>query len=138
MKKRTRRQKAILRRNIFLSFCALILVAVASLIIFVTNSVMDAPEKAPQKENTTQTESNNKETNDTKKPTAKDTYATVISIGDIMCHSHQLEGAKTSGGYDFSEYFKELSPYFQKYDLCVANLELTFGGTESGSFRGYL
>lgn len=137
MKKRTRRQKAILRRNIFLSFCALILVAVTSLIIFVTNSVMDAPEKAPQKENTTQTESNNKETNDTKKPTAKDTYATVISIGDIMCHSHQLEGAKTSGGYDFSAFFKELSPYFQKYDLCVANLELTFGGTEAGNFRGY-
>ena len=133
MKKRTKRQKAIIRRRIFLSACALVLSAVIALIVFVVNSIIGISEKQPQKDNISQTESNNSKVEEV----IPDTYATVLSIGDIMCHSHQLEGARTSDGYDFSAFFKELSPYFQKYDLCVGNLELTFGGTESGSFRGY-
>ncbi len=133
MKKRTRRQKAIIRRRIFLSLCALVLAAVIALIVFVAGSIIGISEKEPQKENNSKTESNSSKVEEV----IPDTYATVLSIGDIMCHSHQLEGAKTSGGYDFSAFFKELSPYFQKFDLCVANLELTFGGTEAGSFRGY-
>lgn len=133
MKKRTRRQKAIIRRRIFLSACALVLAAVIALIVFVAGSIIGISEKQPQKDNISQTESNNSKVEEI----IPDTYATVLSIGDIMCHSHQLEGAKTSDGYDFSAFFKELSPYFQKYDLCVGNLELTFGGTESGSYRGY-
>ena len=133
MKKRTRRQKAIIRRRIFLSACALVLAAVIALIVFVAGSIIGISEKQPQKDNISQTESNNSKVEEI----IPDIYATVLSIGDIMCHSHQLEGAKTSDGYDFSAFFKELSPYFQKYDLCVGNLELTFGGTESGSYRGY-
>ncbi len=133
MKKRTRRQKAIIRRRIFLSACALVLAAVIALIVFVAGSIIGISEKQPQKDNISQTESNNIKVEEI----IPDTYATVLSIGDIMCHSHQLEGARTSDGYDFSAFFKELSPYFQKYDLCVGNLELTFGGTESGSYRGY-
>ena len=67
-----------------------------------------------------------------------ETYATVISTGDIMVHSTQLTGAKTSSGeYDFSAFFKEASPYFKAADLAVANLEVTFGGTESGQYSGY-
>jgi poly-gamma-glutamate synthesis protein (capsule biosynthesis protein) len=133
MKKRTRRQKAIIRRRIFLSACALVLAAVIALIVFVAGSIIGISEKEPQKENTSKTESNSSKVEEV----IPDTYATVLSIGDIMCHSHQLEGARTSDGYDFSAFFKELSPYFQKFDLCVGNLELTFGGTEAGSFRGY-
>ena len=54
-----------------------------------------------------------------------------------MAHQTQIDGAKTSDGYDFSAFFKEVSPYFKDADLTVGNLELTFGGTESGKYRGY-
>lgn len=130
MKKRTRRQKAIIRRRIFLSACTLILAAVIALIVFVVNSIINISEKQPIKENNSSTESQVEEV-------IPETYATVISVGDIMVHKTQLDGAKTANGYDFSSFFKEVSPYFQKADLAVGNLELTFGGSESGDFRGY-
>ena len=38
---------------------------------------------------------------------------------------------------DFSDFFKEVSPIFENYDLSIGNLELTFGGKESGDYRGY-
>lgn len=130
MKKRTRRQKAIIRRRIFLSACSLILVAVIALIVFVVNSIINISEKQPNKDNNSSTESKVEEV-------IPETYATVLSIGDIMVHKTQLDGTKTTDGYDFSAFFKEVSPYFQNADLTVGNLELTFGGSESGSFRGY-
>ena len=55
-----------------------------------------------------------------------------------MVHSTQVDGARTQAGeYDFSPYFKNLSSYFKAADLSVANLEVTFGGTESGKYSGY-
>ncbi len=67
-----------------------------------------------------------------------DSTATILSIGDIMVHSTQITGAKRSdGSYDFSDYFKSISSYFFAADLSVANLEVTFGGSESGAFSGY-
>ena len=130
MKKRTRRQKAILRRRIFLSACALILVAVIALIVFVVNSIINISQKQPNKDNNSSTESKVEEV-------IPESYATILSIGDIMVHKTQLDGAKTTDGYDFSAFFKKVSPYFQNADLSVGNLELTFGGSESGNFRGY-
>ncbi len=129
MKKRTRRQKAIIRRRIFLSFCAVVLIALTALIVFIVSSVIGTSEKEPVKNNSSSTQQEPEK--------IPETEASVLSIGDIMCHSTQLEGAKTNDGYDFSDFFKETSSYFKKYDLTVANLELTFGGTESGKFRGY-
>jgi len=68
----------------------------------------------------------------------KETTVTVISTGDIMVHSTQLDGAYVSDGvYDFSAFFKEASTYFKKADLAIANLEVTFGGKEHGAFTGY-
>lgn len=66
-----------------------------------------------------------------------ESFATVLSTGDIMAHSTQLTGAKTSDGYDFSAFFRETQKYFTEADLSVANLEVTFGGTESGKYSGY-
>lgn len=131
MKKRTRRQKAIIRRRIFLCLCAVVLSAIVALGIFIGKAIANIKDDSPKENNTSQSE--------TKKEPEKipETYASIVSIGDIMCHSTQLNGAKTGDSYDFSHFFKETSSYFQKYDLAVANLELTFGGTESGSFRGY-
>ncbi len=127
MKKRTRRQKAIIKRRIFLSCCAAVLIAAVALIVFVVNSIPNASTK----------NNNSKNNSITSKTEVSESYATVLSIGDIMAHSTQITGAKTGDGYDFSGYFKETSSYYQKADLAIGNLELTFGGTESGSYRGY-
>lgn len=129
MKRRTKRQKAIIRRRIFLTFCSVILIATIALISFLVSLVIKPNDKQDI------TSSNISSTVSQEK--IPDTYATVLSIGDIMAHSTQLKGAKTTDGYDFSAFFKEISPYFQKSDLNIGNLELTFGGKESGSYRGY-
>lgn len=69
----------------------------------------------------------------------KETTATVLSTGDIMVHSPQLNGAfvPASGVYDFSAFFKETAPYFKKADLSIGNLEVTFGGNEGREYSGY-
>ena len=69
----------------------------------------------------------------------KETTATVLSIGDIMVHSPQLNGAyvSESDSYDFGAFFKETAPYFKKADLSVGNLEVTFGGNEGRAYSGY-
>lgn len=132
MKKRTRRQKAIIRRNIFLSVCATALIGIIALVCFIVSSIGDN-NTAKLDESKVQSV----ESVESKPEPIPDTYATVLSIGDIMCHKPQLEGAQTSSGYDFSDFFKVISPYYEKADLTIGNLELTFGGKESGSFRGY-
>ncbi len=122
-----KRQKAILKRRIFLSMCSIVLIAAIGLLAFIGVSIIkgDGNDKP---DNSTSSQS---------QPVIPDKFATVISIGDIMCHKPQYNGAKTTDGYDFSHFFKELSPYFKSADLAVGNLELTFGGTESGAYRGF-
>lgn len=132
-KKRTKRQKAIIKRRIFLTCSAAVLIAVIALIAFSVNALIKGSDKDKD------TPSDNKNISSAVSSEAvPETYATVISTGDIMVHSTQLTGAKTSSGeYDFSAFFKETAPYFKAADLAVANLEVTFGGTESGSYSGY-
>ena len=132
-KQRTRRQKAIIRRRIFLSCCAVVLAAIIALLVFVVHSIV-TPNDKPDKNGPTGNDSLV-----SSEPEIKETFATVLSTGDIMVHSTQLDGAyvKGTGDYDFSAFFKECSPYFKGADLAVANLEVTFGGTESGKFSGY-
>lgn len=132
-KKRTKRQKAIIKRRIFLTCSAAVLIAVIALIAFSVNALIKGSD------NDKDTPSDNKNISSAASSEAvPETYATVISTGDIMVHSTQLTGAKTSSGeYDFSAFFKETAPYFKAADLAVANLEVTFGGTESGSYSGY-
>lgn len=132
-KKRTKRQKAIIKRRIFLTCSAAVLIAVIALIAFSVNALIKGSD------NDKDTPSDNKNISSAASSEAvPETYATVISTGDIMVHSTQLTGAKTSSGeYDFSAFFKETAPYFKAADLAVANLEVTFGGSESGSYSGY-
>ena len=168
MKKRTRRQKAIIRRNIFLSLCAVVLIAAIALVSFVvstisnkfnstdsssqtqsienvesTQSIPSKPESSTNSKTDSKTESEIESIPEYKPRPAPDNgpkpdaSATVLSIGDIMVHQPQLKGAKTSDGYDFSDFFKVISPYYQKTDLTIGNLELTFGGKKSGSYKGY-
>lgn len=133
MKKRTRHQKAIIRRRIFFSGVAIVLIGIIALISFVIHSIVSVTDK----KDTPSSVSSKTESVVSESP--KETFATVLSTGDIMVHSTQLDGAKvsTGDGYDFSAFFKETAPYFKKADLSVANLEVTFGGTESGAFSGY-
>ena len=131
-KKMSKRKKAIIRRRIFLSCTALVLVSVIALSVFIINSLMGVS-KNPSPS------SSKDEVSSQSKPVIKEQFATVLSIGDIMVHSTQLDGAYVSSTkeYDFSAFFKETSAYYQKADLAVGNLEVTFGGTEAGKYRGY-
>lgn len=134
MAKRTKRQQAILRKRIFVASISVVLIAAIALFAFVGYSILGGDKTT----NSTTSNNGGSNGNTAQKPEPiPDKYATVVSIGDIMCHSTQFEGAKTANGYDFSAFFKELSPYFKKADLAVGNLELTFGGKESGSWRGF-
>lgn len=64
--------------------------------------------------------------------------ATVVNTGDLLMHSPIISGAKNSdGSYDFSDIFSVIKPYLDAADLSVANLEITFGGEESGAYSGY-
>jgi len=64
--------------------------------------------------------------------------ATIGVTGDIMGHGPVLNSVLNENGeYDFSECFRYVAPLFKSYDLMVANLEVTMGGTEAGEYRGY-
>lgn len=131
MKKRTRRQKAIIRRRIFLSLCALVLVGAIALITTVVSLLSGDTDVITSSDSSSLISSKEEPK---KEP---DTFATVLSIGDIMVHQPQLTGAKTANGYDFSAFFKKTAKTYQQADLTVGNLELTFGGKEAGSYKGY-
>ena len=141
MEKRTRRQEAIRRRRIFLTICSVILVAVIAILTFtitaITKSLKDKPDSGDKHGSSI---GNSSVVSSEQKP--KEPYivgsATVVNTGDILIHSTVLDGAKTSdGGYSFESFFPKVKDYFTKADLSVINLEVTFGGTESGKFSGY-
>ncbi len=133
--KSSRRRKAIIRRRIFLTLCAIILAAIIALTVFIINSIVGKDDDSSSKQQNESLISSDV----LSEPEIKESFATVLSTGDIMVHSTQLDGAKVAGtdDYDFSAFFKETAPYFKSADLAVANLEVTFGGTESGKYSGY-
>ncbi len=131
-KQRSRRRKAIIKRRIFLSLCALVLVCAAALCAFGVKTIL----RSSKPDDPDNPQSGNSSTASVEEE--KESFASVLSTGDIMVHSTQLDGAKVSGDeYDFSSYFKEASAYFKKYDLAIANLEVTFGGKEAGAYSGF-
>ncbi len=134
-KQRTKRQKAIIKRRIFVS-CALAVIAVAlAAVILLVNLIVGAFRTAPDTESVV-SGSSQTTVSDTGEP-KKVSSATVVNIGDIMVHSTQLDGAKADGGYDFSAFFSDIDTFLSSADLAVGNLEVTFGGSESGAFSGY-
>lgn len=137
MKERTKRQKAILKRRIFLSVVSLMLVICLTALGLVINAVIKHDRSA--KDNTTSDISSQVDLSEsTPSPTQVVATATVVNTGDIILHSTVLDGAKTDDGdYDFSAFFTETESYFKSADLATANLEVTLGGTESGAFSGY-
>lgn len=64
--------------------------------------------------------------------------ASVGSAGDILIHDPLITNAKQSdGSYNFNNIFEHITSYHNNYDLMVMNLEVTFGGTAAGAYRGY-
>ena len=139
MKKKTKRQKAIIRRRIFVTVLSLFLVAVIALLAFVINAVFktsDDPGENISSQNSSSQQ--NDDNSSSSKPSKKEITATVLNTGDILIHDNILWGAEQSdGSYDFSKLFKEAKSYITKADYAVANLEVTLGGTAAGNYRGY-
>lgn len=137
MKQKTKRQKAIIRRRIFIAILAALLAIVIALLSLVIGAI--AKISSPKEDdNDSQILSNISSDIISSEPTPKEITATVINTGDIILHSTVLDGAKTGdGNYDFSAFFTQATDYFKAADLATANLEVTLGGTESGAFSGY-
>ncbi len=62
---------------------------------------------------------------------------TIGTTGDILIHSPIIDSVYTGGGYDFSDCFRLIAPYYSEPDIMIANLEVTCGGEESGAYSGY-
>lgn len=120
--------------NRILCLALAVLVLVVGFLGFLTVKISTASTAGNAKEETSATNVSSQS-----EPEFIETSATVMSIGDIMVHSPQLNGALNSstGDYNFDCYFKEIAPYFATSDLNVGNLEVTFGGNESREFSGY-
>lgn len=139
MKERTKRQKAIIRRRIFIAILAVLLAAVIALLSLVITTIIKFTDgKTKSSDNDSAPSLPNTVSSETADPNAVVSTATVVNTGDIILHSTVLDGAKTqNGGYDFSAFFTQTEKYFKNADMATANLEVTLGGSESGAFSGY-
>ena len=138
MKRKTNRQKAIVRRRIFIAILAVLLATIVALLSVVICAIVKNTHRDDKEaqSNSELTSSNNESINS--KPESKEITATILNTGDILLHDNVLWGAKQSdGSYNFSQLFKFARPYITKADYAVANLEVTLGGTEAGNYRGY-
>ena len=128
MKNRTRREKAIIRRRIFIASLSVILAAVIALLSIVVVSVV----------NNIGNNSSSSVVDSTIEIKPEPKTATIINTGDILVHTPVLGGAKTAdGNYDFSAFFIESEKYFKAADYATVNFEVTLGGNEKQRFDGY-
>lgn len=138
MKEKTKRQKAIIRRRIFIAILAVLVALAIALLSVVINAVVKIAKKDSDNGNSFDILSHSESSQQQIDPDSVIAEATVVNTGDIILHSTVLDGAKTAdGNYDFSAFFTETEKYFKAADIATANLEVTLGGTESGAFSGY-
>ena len=93
MKKKTKRQKAIIRRRIFVTVLSLFLVAVIALLAIVINAVFktsDNPGENISSQNSSSQQ--NDDNSSSSKPSKKEITATVLNTGDILIHDNILFG----------------------------------------------
>lgn len=76
----------------------------------------------------------------TPEPTAipEDSYATIVSFGDTLCHKPVYNAAynKEIGIYEFSPMFKYVEKYFENSTINIGNCESPMAGEERG-YSGY-
>lgn len=58
----------------------------------------------------------------------------ILFAGDLMQHQGQIDAARISGGYDYSDCFKYVKNAINKADIAIGNLEVTLGGEP---YKGY-
>lgn len=120
-----------------MSLCALVLALLIGLIVWGCSALFGADNTTSSKkeDSTSQTASDGEDKQEEK--VRKVASATVINTGDILVHNPVLDGAKSGDTYDFSAFFPHVKSYLKKADLAVINLEVTLGGTQAGSYKGY-
>lgn len=64
------------------------------------------------------------------------TTASVGVSGDILLHTGLHASAKSGSEYDFSDMFRFIEEYYNRYDFMVANLEVPLAGKDKG-YSGY-
>ena len=139
---KTRRQKAIIRRRIFVTTLAMLLAVIVGLLVYVIKAIgsnnVSNEGGVDSKNDVSKVESTDDLPSDIASDTNKEITATVLNTGDILIHDNVLWGAEQSdGSYDFSQLYKVAKPYITSADYAVANLEVTLGGTAAGKYRGY-
>ncbi len=143
----TKKQK-IRRRNMFLALCAIMLVASVALLAFAVNGLIglvgNSENTKDSAENSSMVQNKGDKSDKNQQsviPIPGEPYpvatATVVNTGDILIHSPLLTAAKEGNNYDFSPLYRQVSDYFNRADLAIANLEVTLGGPEAGNYRGY-
>lgn len=139
MKKKTNRQKAIIRRRIFIAALSIILAVVIALLSVVISAIFKEDADGNSQITSGSSESQSSDNNATNsKPASKEISATVLNTGDILIHENVLNGARQSdGSYSFANFYKVAKSYITAADYAVANLEVTLGGEEAGKYRGY-
>ncbi len=113
----------------------LLTVIVSITVMFVVINIFDLPlknEPADVSPGTTSSQQNNN-------PDAVVSTATLSSVGDLLIHAPVFNSVWTSSGeYNFNLIFQYVKPYLEKADFCIANLEVSLGGTENGlQYSGY-
>ena len=75
---------------------------------------------------------------ETEKIIVQDSFATIVSFGDTLCHKPLYNAAydKETGIYDFSSMFKYVEKYFQNSTINIGNCESPMAGSERG-YSGY-
>ena len=139
MKQRTRRQQAIIRRRIFLSVAAAVLIVAVIGITLTVSAIIKATKSGGGKnaESNSAVSSVVSNSNNSSK-SGKSITATVINTGDIILHDRIFKDAQlTDGSYNFSDFFKVADKRFKAADYAVANLEVTLGGKEAGAYLGF-
>ena len=68
----------------------------------------------------------------------EDSYATIVSFGDALCHKPVDDAAydQETSIYDFSPMFKYVEKYFQNSTINIGNCESPMAGAERG-YSGY-
>lgn len=69
-------------------------------------------------------------------PEAKSIDVSIAVCGDVMAHMPQVNAAlKSDGTYDFNPVFDDVRSIMSGADICMANVECTFPGTND--YKGY-
>lgn len=126
-------------RNALLTLAVLLSVVLIVLVVLALNL---NPGPKPDTDNPStdaSTEGSQPSDPPTEPPIVKESTVTITATGDMLMHLPIIDSCQQSGGsYNFDKLFPALSPYVQKADWAIANLETTFCGLGNGfPYKGY-